>query len=270
MAANFYAPPIQYFELNQLGKDYVIGDVHGRYDLVYEALAKVKFNEKYDRLFCVGDLIDRGVYSEHVLEFLNLPFVYAIRGNHEDILLELYQDTIPSEEKIAYYGQQIGLTWWLSVPNDKRMQILEKIKQLPLVMEITTYRGSVGLLHGDVDDNLTWGQFKEAIENGEHHVIQETLWGRSRLGNNIIKEVKGIDRIYVGHTVQDYARKLANVVAIDTGAVFNQHLTIAELAVLTQIIERKPSNIENVNVLCNPENNYPPFGVYTSSLKPTK
>lgn len=267
MSAPFYTEPVKYFDLNLSGNDYVVGDIHGRYDLVYQALSKVNFNEKTDRLFCVGDLIDRGPYSEHVLDFLQLPFVYAIRGNHEDILLELYQEVVPSDQKIAYYGNQIGLNWWLNVATEKRLKIIEALRQLPLVMQIETYRGSVGLVHADIDENLTWEEFKNAINNGEDHVIQEALWGRKRLTHNIEKAVEGIDRIYVGHTVQDYVKKLANVVAIDTGAVFNRHLTIAELPVTTQLIVKQNEETDNVHVLKNINKDFPAFGIYTSSLK---
>lgn len=233
MSANFYAAKIQYFSINKKGKDYVIGDVHGRYDLVYEALAKANFDEKNDRLFCVGDLIDRGVYSYHVAEFLSKPFVYAVRGNHEDILLSLYESGTPPEDKIVRIGEQIGLTWWLTIDEKNRQSILTALRKLPLVIEIETVRGNVGLVHADIETNLSWPQFKEAVNNGEEDVIQEALWGRKRLSYDIEKTIQGIGRVYVGHTVQNKVRKLGNVVAVDTGAVFHQHLTMANLVIQT-------------------------------------
>lgn len=51
---------IETFGVNTIGIDYVLGDIHGRFDLVYENLNNVGFNVETDRLFCVGDLIDRG------------------------------------------------------------------------------------------------------------------------------------------------------------------------------------------------------------------
>jgi serine/threonine protein phosphatase 1 len=267
MTAPFFAPKIKYFELNTKGRDYVIGDVHGRYDLVYEALKMANFKEDVDRLFCVGDLIDRGEFSDHVLEFLSLPCVHAIRGNHEDILLGLYNSGEPSEERIAYIGEAIGLTWWLEVPIERRIQILRSLAQLPLVAEIETLRGTVGLIHGDLDPKLSWQEFKQEVENGNDDVIHEALWGRTRLGENIEEHVEGIGRIYVGHTVQESVRKLANVVAIDTGAVFNQHLTMAQLPVMTQVINDTQAPIGNVQVLYALEGDTTPFGRYSTILK---
>lgn len=264
MSAPFYSPAIKYFEENTKGQDYVVGDIHGRYDLVYQALEQSVFDPQCDRLFCVGDLIDRGPYSAHVLEFLSKPFVHAIRGNHEDILLSLYNGQTPSEEKIAYFGNNIGLNWWLSVPDSQRLLILEALRKLPLVAEIQTYRGTVGLLHADLDENLTWQQFKEEINNGNNHVIEEALWGRSRLSYNVASQVEGIGRIYVGHTVQDNIKKLANVIAIDTGAVFNQHLTMAQLVMHTQIITEPNPVTNGVKIFKNINEDLPLFGQYAT------
>ena len=46
--------------VNLLGKDYVIGDIHGAYDELMYGLGRVEFNPDKDRLIAVGDLIDRG------------------------------------------------------------------------------------------------------------------------------------------------------------------------------------------------------------------
>ena len=62
-------------------------------------LADAAFNS--DRLFFVGDLIDRGPASERCVEFLSSPSVYAVRGNHEDMLLELYADGAPTLTAIS-------------------------------------------------------------------------------------------------------------------------------------------------------------------------
>jgi serine/threonine protein phosphatase 1 len=268
MSAKFYTHRIQYFAVNQNGKDYVIGDVHGRYDLVYEALSKAKFDERKDRLFCVGDLIDRGVYSDHVAEFLSKPFIHAVRGNHEDILLSLYEHGEPSEERLAYIGQQIGLTWWLYTNDSNRKAILHALKKLPLVIEIETVRGTVGLVHADIDTDLSWDQFKDAVENDEDHVIQEALWGRRRLNNNINERIPGIGRVYVGHTVQEKIKQYGNVVAIDTGAVFNKHLTMANIIAQTQVISNAPYPTEKIQILQPLGVDFEPFGKTNYSLLP--
>ena len=48
---------------NAKGKDFIVGDIHGHYDLLMEGLERISFCKQNDRLFSVGDLIDRGPES---------------------------------------------------------------------------------------------------------------------------------------------------------------------------------------------------------------
>jgi hypothetical protein len=60
-------------------------------DLLDRLLDHVRFDPACDRLFSVGDLIDRGPDSLRSLEFLEAPWFYAVKGNHEDLLLEFFE-----------------------------------------------------------------------------------------------------------------------------------------------------------------------------------
>ena len=48
------------FEENATGRDFVVGDLHGMFSHLEALLNEVAFDESADRLFSVGDLIDRG------------------------------------------------------------------------------------------------------------------------------------------------------------------------------------------------------------------
>jgi serine/threonine protein phosphatase 1 len=76
---------------NCQGKDYVVGDLHGCYDLLQRILDEVDFDQTCDRLFSVGDLIDRGPDSLKCLQLLGEPWFYAVKGNHEDLMLDFFQ-----------------------------------------------------------------------------------------------------------------------------------------------------------------------------------
>lgn len=265
MSAPFYTDKIQYFPLNEQGRDYVVGDIHGRYDLVLDALRAVHFNIKTDRIFCVGDLIDRGEDSARVWKFLQQSYVFSIRGNHEDMLLELYAgEEEPPEAVLQFFASRNGLGWWLDVEHDERMVILEKLRKLPLIAEIETVRGSVGLVHADVPAGMSWPELKQAVMDDNSHVIEEVMWGRKRLSYQTEIQVEGIGRVYVGHTPQNKVLKLANVVALDTGAVFNNHLTLVNMACATQVIHlaQKPDN--QIQVIEHGEQS--PFGVHKAKI----
>jgi len=51
------------YDRNNEGRDFVIGDLHGCYDELKDKLLDVNFNEEVDRVFSVGDLVDRGPES---------------------------------------------------------------------------------------------------------------------------------------------------------------------------------------------------------------
>jgi serine/threonine protein phosphatase 1 len=78
---------------------YVIGDVHGRLDLLDQLIGDLPWDTKTDKIVFLGDLIDRGPDSravvERVIEMVDRnPNVVVLRGNHEQMLLDCldYQD----------------------------------------------------------------------------------------------------------------------------------------------------------------------------------
>lgn len=69
---------------------YAIGDIHGCYDTLQNLLDHIRFDPAQDRLWFVGDLINRGAQSLQVLRFVkNLPNAVTVLGNHECLLLDL-------------------------------------------------------------------------------------------------------------------------------------------------------------------------------------
>lgn len=68
---------------NNIGRDFIIGDLHGCLDELFEVMEKVSFDKETDRLFSVGDLTDRGPKSKECAELIYKPWFFAVQGNHD-------------------------------------------------------------------------------------------------------------------------------------------------------------------------------------------
>lgn len=229
------------------GRDFVVGDIHGAFPLVAKALDALNFDPSVDRLFSVGDLVDRGDYSPLALEFLSKPWVHAVRGNHEQMVLDLYASGTLDERMLAYHVKNNGMGWWLKTPPVRQAALLAAFAQLPVAMEVATARGSVGMVHAEVPVGMDWPTFIEKLEAFDHHTIQSALWGRVRATKNDASGVLGVGRIFAGHTPHlDGARMLGNCYFIDTGAVFGAQgsapgkLSVANMTCKTEVITARP------------------------------
>ena len=74
----------RHYTINTKGTDYVVGDIHGHFTLLQNTLKELGFSEEKDRLFSVGDLVDRGEESHLALEWLDKPWFYPVRLTCED------------------------------------------------------------------------------------------------------------------------------------------------------------------------------------------
>lgn len=93
---------------------YVVGDIHGRLDLLEELLAKIHADLQPDPpsntlLVFVGDLIDRGPSSAHVLERLRTYRRDGVQpifilGNHEEVLLRILAGDAELIGKWRWFG----------------------------------------------------------------------------------------------------------------------------------------------------------------------
>ena len=132
---------VKYMPENTKGRDFVVGDLHGTTHLLQVLLEEVKFDPAADRLFSVGDLIDRGEDSPGALAYLGQPWFHAVLGNHEEMLLDYllpkesqrYDLTRGKEEDHAFLANG-GEYWFPSNPISKSME--QKLRELPLMIVV--------------------------------------------------------------------------------------------------------------------------------------
>ncbi len=138
-------------------KHYIIGDIHGEYQMLLDLISKLPNNAK---LIFVGDLINRGRESKEVVDFVKKYAFGIVRGNHEEYLLkygtifleELNNSTISSSiwpyKVISSTLRSYGL---LSINSNRviyNQKAIEKLKadmewmaSLPIYLELGQLKG---------------------------------------------------------------------------------------------------------------------------------
>jgi serine/threonine protein phosphatase 1 len=115
------------------GRLIAIGDIHGHSEVLIKLLDSIAPQED-DTIIFLGDLVNRGPSSKQVidvvLELANKCSVYAICGNHEEMILAAYQGGSSEHnywckfggiETLASYGVQNAK----SLPSDHLLFIAE-------------------------------------------------------------------------------------------------------------------------------------------------
>lgn len=227
----------QHVKQNEVGHDYVVGDVHGCYRTLMKLLDKVYFNPEKDRLFSVGDLVDRGQHSLKCLELLHKEWFFAVRGNHEQNMLD-YVDILadanvhPSDlQHTAHVYRCNGGGWFADdLAHSMQMYALGLARNMPVAMTVQTPEGEVGLVHADVPYR-DWKQLVADLEvvTLDEHLVNQCLWSRTRVKTKNCTDVLNVKRVFIGHTVLPEWKAFGNVINIDTGCVFKQKLTLFKL-----------------------------------------
>lgn len=207
----------RHFKKNIKGRDFAVGDIHGCFNKVAIAMNMVKFDKTVDRLFSVGDLVDRGPDHYQLLEWLEQPWFFPVRGNHEEMLLDVLR--YPDNRQAYEFHFCNGGSWFYDVDKATQMKIAIELNKLPFMIEVDTSYGSVGIIHADVPF-YDWIQAIEAIESGSHTATANAIWSRTRQIVKLDIPVRNIDRVYVGHSTVKKETILGNVHNIDGGMGF--------------------------------------------------
>ena len=196
------------FNINKIGRDFFVGDIHGHFTLLESKLADARFNPETDRLFAVGDLVDRGPESIRVAHYLAQPWFHSIRGNHEQFLIDytrIYKFTAIDN----------GSQWFVELSDHEKSEFQSLFSSLALAFEIETIYGLVGLVHADVPYG-DWDRFTKSMSTP--YASSTALWSRTRFDLGDTTPVANIDAVIVGHSPQTHCpRRLGNVINIDGG-----------------------------------------------------
>lgn len=233
---------IQRLSPNTRGEDYVVGDIHGHFSVLEAALSHIGFDVHRDRLLSVGDLVDRGPESYRAADFLGQPWLFAVRGNHEQMMLDAVGDEAVDPGARALWYQNGG-RWFDDVSDRQAAVLLSAIGALPYALAVERADGrQVGVVHADLPAPR-WATAMAAMADAddESTVLQHTLWSRERA--SAVRacldgrrprggmDIAGIDRVFFGHTPMPAAIAWGHTRWLDTGVFLPRgRLSIAALS----------------------------------------
>lgn len=218
-----------HYARNTLGRDIVVGDIHGHFEVLEQALDAIQFDPTCDRLFALGDLVDRGPNSPAALEWLQKPWFHSVIGNHD------------LSHVLAAEREHIWNTWILDMIIPTRddwaancappvySALVAEFSRLPLAISIETSLGTVGLVHAELPHGYrTWDSFVHAIDT--ESIDEGALWMATWECFLDLRPVKTRDdfkffvpdvlAIFHGHTIPWFKQpvKVGNHHYIETGA----------------------------------------------------
>ena len=221
---------------------YVVGDVHGRFDLLTSLMKKIDIDKSEQStndaaVVFVGDLIDRGGQSAEVLKLVREYIRSDVRnacvmGNHERMMLDFLDRpkenapwlTFGGAETLASFGLDTSENAVdLSTVRDEFRRAMPDglenwLRGLPLIWQ----NGNVAVVHGAADPN-------RAIDAQTERIL---LWG-----NASFNRASRQDGIWVahGHTIVDPPYFGNGRISVDTGAYLGGPLTAAAVSSQGQV-----------------------------------
>lgn len=226
----------QLYAQNAAGRDFIVGDIHGCGTRPQAHLDQLGFDPAADRLFSVGDLIDRGPESGLALEWLAKPWFHAVRGNHEQMAIGYVAGRA---EARLYIGNGGG--WFVGMTRPEHHLFADAFGAQPLAITLETTAGPVGIVHAERAGD-SWATLVAALSaHRAEQVGVLCMWSCDRITNERADDVAGVRAVVVGHTPMPHWTSLDNVIYIDTGAVFPGHdFTILDAATLRPVDSKPP------------------------------
>ena len=214
---------------NFKGRIFFTTDLHGIYDLLHEKLKEVGFDSTRDILIVGGDNTDRGPDSCHVLDYLYEPWYISIAGNHEALYIGAYEENWEGGFTNCLVSN--GGAWVGGLSDVECKSIYEAFKEMPLAIEILLPEEKIGIIHAECPYG-DWDSFSKITKAElEWDGLNTAQWVRNKYDKQDTSIIKGIDRLYVGHTPTDSGEVeiLGNVHYCDLGSFFRDKISFVEI-----------------------------------------
>ena len=160
--------PLQTYAPNTVGRDFLIGDLHGSFEVFLNLLGNLGFDPTVDRMFSAGDLVDRGPDSESCLALLKEPWFKCVLANHEQMMVEAFTGGYLGNfwfQNGGYWGAKFIQNWndyrrtqgnelgkiELESETQEFLELLGLVEELPYLMTIGLTNGNkIHVIHAEL------------------------------------------------------------------------------------------------------------------------
>ncbi len=223
---------------NTLGRDFVVGDLHGHYAPLMQLMAAVNFDRSVDRLFAVGDLVDRGPNSLACINLLEQPWFYSVLGNHEDVCLQaakllVYKtpDEWNADDLILLndYKELYEGAWLFELDMTQLLALIPLLSALPVIISVGDAQQQCHIVHAELQQVAGRDIMDSDIESWLATPIPEKVHAHCLSGRELINAAKngaqqtmrpGLSLTYCGHSAVRYKLQHASHRFIDSGGGF--------------------------------------------------
>jgi len=200
---------------NRVGRDFIVGDLGGAFDQVFQEMRDAGFDHGRDRLFSVGHLLAGEHSLTNCIRFLRTPSVFALLTNSEQDLIDLFADGAPDDESVAALaGMDFhGMTWLAKCGHQQRMQLVTAMRMLPVAISVGESGPNIGYVHGGLPTATSWSDFLRGLQHDDEGCLLAALRGAGSYG-----EIEGVDRVFTCYTPDwDLTHRYANTIAVTPG-----------------------------------------------------
>lgn len=228
--------------LNPGSAFYVVGDVHGRIDLLERLIARMDADALAQgitrpEIIFVGDFVDRGEHSAEVLSCVQAltrdpdRAVTCLMGNHEKMMLDfLERPTERGPRWLKFGGLQTMMSFGVRGISERmeeadllqardalRGAMPDGLEAWLSALPLSFVSGNVTVVHAAADPDIPLsGQDSRTL-----------LWGHK----NFFKKTRQDGQWVVhGHTIVDQAEATLGRISVDTGAYATGRLTCARIS----------------------------------------
>lgn len=214
---------------------FAIGDIHGCSKTFKKLLLEKIQIRKSDKIYCIGDYVDRGRDSKGVIDFIiklrkQGYHIHTLRGNHEQMMLDAPGNVVKMQHWLKNGGTETMQSFRVKSLNEIEPKYIRFLKKTKFYIKTKDYI----FVHAGLNfSNETLFEDKDAM-----------LWLRDFPSNQPVLESQILIHGHTPKSLDIILSQHGNCFNIDGGCVFKQHSHLGKLVAINPT-ERKFISIPN-------------------------